>query len=310
MDIIGVDLGGTKTAVLKADDMGGIVSRVCFATPGPEEGVVRICEEIEKFGTGDDAICGIACGDPIDPENGVVLNPPNMPGWDGVAIVDIIEKRFGIKAYMMNDANAGAVAEWLFGAAKGFRNVIFLTYGTGMGAGLILDGRLYEGTTYSAGEVGHIRLANEGPVGYGKAGSFEGFCSGGGIGRLARLRFKGQRTMLCADDIIGGTVSAKDIAEAARQGDGFAMDVFAESAGYAGLGISVLVDILNPEIIVLGSLFSRCRDLIEPGLLARLGKESLERPAGACRIVPTGLGERIGDYAAISAGLYRAGLVG
>ena len=112
--------------------------------------------------------------------------PPNLPDWDNVPLVEMTEKRLGIKTILQNDANACAVAEWKFGAGRGTRNMVFLTFGTGMGAGLILDGRLYSGTNDMAGEVGHIRLAPKGPLGYGKKGSFEGFCSGGGIADLAK----------------------------------------------------------------------------------------------------------------------------
>ena len=129
---------------------------------------------------------GISCGGPLDSKKGIIFSPPNLPGWDNVPITRILSDEFGVETALQNDANACALAEWLMGAERGHSNMIFLTFGTGMGAGLILNGRLYSGTNDLGGEVGHIRLAKTGPVGFGKAGSFEGFCSGGGIAQLAK----------------------------------------------------------------------------------------------------------------------------
>src|SRR5690606_15592063 len=136
------------------------------------------------------AAIGISCGGPLDSRRGVILSPPNLPGWDRIPVVEVFQQAFKVPVALQNDANAGALAEWLWGAGRGSHNMIFLTFGTGMGAGLILNGQLYSGTNDLAGEVGHIRLAPDGPVGYGKAGSFEGFCSGGGIKQLATDRAK------------------------------------------------------------------------------------------------------------------------
>ena len=128
---------------------------------------------------------GVSCGGPLNSRTGVVQSPPNLPGWDDVPIVKILEDAFGIPAFLQNDANACALVEWKYGAGRGCENMVFLTMGTGMGAGVIADGRLLRGARDMAGEVGHLRLEKDGPVGYGKAGSFEGFTSGGGIARLA-----------------------------------------------------------------------------------------------------------------------------
>lgn len=118
---------------------------------------------------------GISCGGPLNSTAGIIEGPPNLPGWNNVKIADILTSHYGVFASLQNDANACAVAEWKFGAGKGAQNMIFLTFGTGLGAGLILNGRLYSGTNDNAGEIGHIRLEEFGPSGYGKSGSFEGF---------------------------------------------------------------------------------------------------------------------------------------
>jgi glucokinase len=207
----------------------------------------------------------------------------------------------------MNDANAGALAEWKHGAAIGCRNVVFLTFGTGMGAGIILDNRLYEGTSGYAGEVGHVRLAASGPVGYGKAGSFEGLCSGGGIGRLAQAKARelGGRVAFNPGSI--EDITARDVAQAAERGDPVATELLSTVGWYLGLGLSFLIDILNPQIIVMGGIFGRCDKFLEPTMRQALQEESLPRPLRDCRIVPAALGEDIGNYAAVAVARYRKG---
>ena len=190
MRILGFDIGGTKCAVITAEWDGKTISilekKKCETrrNVAPEE----IIEELITMADGildtkPDAI-GISCGGPLDSKRGVIMSPPNLPGWDNVEIVKQIKEHYGVKPVLQNDANACAVAEWKFGAGKGSNNMVFMTFGTGLGAGLILDGKLYCGTNDNAGELGHIRLEKFGPVGYGKIGSFEGFCSGGGIAQL------------------------------------------------------------------------------------------------------------------------------
>ena len=228
---------------------------------------------------------GISCGGPLDNISGVILSPPNLPGWDCVKICDRFENKYKIKSILENDANACALAEWKFGAGKdkNLKNVIFLTFGTGFGAGLILDGKLYAGTNGMAGEIGHIRAAADGPVGYGKAGSFEGFCSGGGIAQMSDS---------------GG--SAKDIAEAAKSGDEKALEIYKTSGEYLGFALSVLIDLLNPEMIIIGSIFARCEDLLRESCERIINREALDYSRKVCEIVPAVLGDDVGLYAALA----------
>lgn len=129
---------------------------------------------------------GISCGGPLDPVRGIIQSPPNLPGWCDVPITEIVRAKTGVPVFLQNDANACALAEWRFGAGRGTQNMVFLTFGTGLGAGIIVNGGILNGASGMAGECGHVRLASDGPVGYGKAGSFEGFCSGGGLARQGR----------------------------------------------------------------------------------------------------------------------------
>ena len=232
------------------------------------------------------------------------MSPPNLPGWDGIPIVKILSDRFSIRSGLHNDANACALAEWRFGAGRGLRNMVFLTFGTGLGAGLILDGKLYAGTNDNAGELGHIRLSPFGPVGYGKCGSFEGFASGGGIAQLARFKVSerlqmGERVPWCAAEELDG-ITAQKVAVAASEGDELAREIYRISATYLGRGLAVVIDLLNPEAIVIGSIYARNREMMEPYVLQEIEREALPHARRVCRILPAALGEQIGDYAALS----------
>ena len=329
--LLGIDIGGTKSAVVLGEHRGPeggltILTRAAFPTEaarGPEHALGRILDEAEALlaaapstegaaaggaGAGGASGVGISCGGPLDSRRGLILSPPNLPGWDGVPVVEAVERRLGLPARLQNDANACALAEWRFGAARGCRNAVFLTFGTGLGAGLILDGRLYAGTNDLAGEAGHLRLAEHGPVGYGKAGSFEGFCSGGGLAELARSMVlerlqSGRKVSFCPDAAGLAGLSAQRVAEAARGGDPLAREIFRVSGRYLGRGLAVLVDLLNPEVIVIGSVFARARDLLWPEAEAELAREALPPALRACRVVPAALGERLGDYAALTVAL-------
>lgn len=320
MNILGFDIGGTKCAVVlgKTDCVETsieIADKLAFPTEvGPEKTIEKLFEtahqvlERNNLTTDDIIGIGISCGGPLDSKNGIVLSPPNLPGWDEIHIVEMTEKHFGVKAFVQNDANACAMAEWKYGAGKGYDNVIFFTFGTGMGAGLILDGRLYSGTTDLAGEVGHIRLSERGPVGFGKEGSFEGWCSGGGIAQVgqiyARKRIQmGEKVAYCASLADLPSVTAKNIAEAAHNGDETAIEVYKTISEYLGRGLSTIIDILNPQVIILGSIYGRAKDLIDPHMYKLLEQESISYSIRACKIVPAALSENIGDMAALVLGV-------
>ena len=200
--LLGFDIGGTKCAVVlgKQNDHDiAICSKRVLLTDKPVyemiEALFTCAENLlaeEHLPINQIEGIGISCGGPLNSKGGIIVAPPNLPGWMNIPIVSLAEGRFGIKAFLQNDANACAVAEWKYGAGKGYENIIFLTFGTGMGAGLILNNQLYSGTTDLAGEVGHLRLSETGPVGFGKSGSFEGWCSGGGIAQIAQYKVRGK----------------------------------------------------------------------------------------------------------------------
>ena len=311
---LGFDIGGTKCAAvlgqgeIPADHNELIIDKITFPTR-VERGWKTVVDELissaeallarNGVSHGDLIGVGISCGGPLDSRTGTIHCPPNLPDWDNVPLKAIMEERFSVKTVLQNDANACAVAEWKFGAGRGYENLIFLTFGTGMGAGLILNGRLYSGANDNAGEVGHIRLAEDGPEGYGKRGSFEGFCSGGGIAKLAaqmvdEARRNGEETAL-----VGQELTAKTVAIAAKNGDIVAKRIYDACAAKLGLGLSILIDIINPEAVVIGSIYSRDKGLFDCIIQDVIVQEALPLSAQVCKILPAGLGDSIGDYAAL-----------
>ena len=305
---IGIDIGGTKCAVLLGDEFGVVLKETRFPTEDVSSTVARIldaCEAMKEAAAGTAVSVGISCGSPLDPVRGIIESPPNLPGWDHIEIVKMVEERTGLPAVLCNDANACALAEWKFGAGRGCRNMVFLTFGTGMGAGLILDGKLYNGANGNAGEVGHIRLERFGPVGYGKQGSFEGFASGGGIAMNARTVAVGELQMgrctgYCKSWDELDSITAKSVAEAARAGDPTAIRVYRQTGEMLGRGLSILVDLINPERIVIGSIYQRSADLLIEPMEHVLAEECLPASLAVCEIVPAELGDDIGNRAALA----------
>ncbi len=314
MRILGFDIGGTKCAVITADWDGENVT-LLKKEKCPTDHSIHPTEMIDRLIAMADSILdcapdaiGISCGGPLDSKRGVIMCPPNLPDWDDIHIVDQIKAHYGVATHLQNDANACAVAEWKFGAGKGADNVVFLTFGTGLGAGLILDGKLYSGTNDNAGEVGHIRLDSFGPVGFGKSGSFEGFCSGNGIAQLGYLKAlelaqSGKYPMYFKKGMTQADVTAKTVADAADAGDKTAIEVYKICGDYLGRGLSVIIDILNPQVIVIGSIFGRSHNLLWDATKAQIDKEALSLSADVCKVVPAALGEHIGDYAAVATAL-------
>lgn len=304
--LLGIDIGGTKCSIVIGSRNGQVLLKESFPTEqerGPNDTIDKILETGSRLvseARGKLSAVGIACGSPLDPELGIIQAPPNLPTWVDVPIVSIIQRKFSVPVFLDNDANAGALAEYVFGAGRGYKNIVFITFGTGCGSGLILDGKIYRGTNCYAGEIGHIRLAASGPVGYHKAGSFEGFCSGGGIAQLARsmrMEFRKQ-TCLPLDP------TAEDVGKGAFAGDELSKKVLEVSGYHLGLGLSYIIDILNPQRIIIGSIFLRCEKFLRPAMEEALSKEALPYARKVCEIVPAGLGERVGDLAALSVGHY------
>lgn len=318
MEIIaGIDIGGTKCAVSfgkYSDNKIDILDKVWELTlskdfEGAVERFIQIIKSKLKSNKNWNLVAiGISCGGPLNSKKGLILAPPNLLFWDEADIYTPLKEAFGVPVVMQNDADACALAEWKLGAGQGASNMVFLTFGTGMGAGLILNNQLYTGNNNMAGEVGHIRLQEEGPLGYGKRGSFEGFCSGGGIANMGMQEAKkaimeGKTPSFCKDLSELLDITAKSIATALEQKDPTAQLIYEKVGKFLGRGVSVLIDILNPEVIVLGSIFCRQRELLEPIMWDVIKEEALSYSYSCCKIVPAALGELLGDYAALSVGM-------
>ena len=308
--MIGFDIGGTKCAVCIGKEIDGqlqIIDKKIIPTNhniSPYKMIDEMCSLAESM-TDDMDLIGISCGGPLDSKQGVIQSPPNLLGWDNVKIVEYLENKYQGKVYLQNDANACAVAEWLYGAGQGYQNVIFLTFGSGMGAGLILNGKLYTGTNDNAGEIGHVRMKSCGPVGFGKAGSFEGFCSGNGIAQIGQMMAReklqmGHRVSYCSNISELEGITAKTIAGCANNGCEDALSVYRLCGEMLGCGLSILIDVLNPECIVLGSVFQRCEHLLRDTMEQVLTRECLPAARAVCHVVPALLEENIGDYAALA----------
>lgn len=310
--VLGLDIGGTKCGVSLGDRNGNIIDKISFPTKepeGPDQAIQHFIEASDRLLALHPELkirgIGISCGSPLDPEKGIIQSPANLKSWVNVPIVDILQSRFHLPTFLENDANAGALAEHRFGAGRGYQHIIFITFGTGFGSGLILNGQLYRGANTYAGEIGHVRLNEHGPEGCRKYGSAEGFCSGSGIVRLTRYRL-GQllnsnpsfQTSLSPNGHIPESLTTEQIAAAAKAGDAFAREIFAISGRYLGKALAILLDVLNPQVIIIGSIFVRCEELLRPTMETELRKEALPQTIAACKIVPAQLGEQIGDLAA------------
>ena len=321
---LGLDIGGTKCAVLLAEVNHGIrlVDKIRFDTCAEkgfsyawthlQQGMEEILARNGLDFSAVEAV-GVSCGGPLDSKRGLVLSPPNLPGWDEIPLPQMITDKYGVPACIQNDANACALVEWQLGAGRGTQNMIFLTMGTGMGAGVIAEGRLLCGATDMVGEVGHIRLTEDGPVGYGKAGSFEGYTSGGGIGRQAQaltrvLLSAGKTPAWVKDGLQPEDLSAKVMADYARAGDADALAFFDHIGDMLGRGLAILTDVLNPEKIVIGSIFVRCEDLLRPAMEKAMQREALSHALRGVEVVPANTGEMLGDLASIMVALYARGV--
>jgi glucokinase len=300
---LGVDVGGTKTAVILSARPPEALARIEFATlpdQGPERALQLIVDSgrslLAQHGLGVKAV-GVSCGSPLDRVKGIIQAPPNLATWLDVPIRSLLEEAFDAPCQVENDANAGAVAEHRYGAGVGTDHMVFLTLGTGLGAGIIANGCLYLGANGDAGEIGHVRLSPTGPVGYHKAGSIEGWSSGGGIAQLAArvLARPGRSSRLRGVE----NVTARDVGVAAQAGDAVARRILRRSGERLGQTMAMLIDVLNPQRIVLGGLAWRMGEPFMAPMRRVMEREALPQTLRACEVVPAALGEKIGDVAAM-----------
>ena len=298
LNVIGISIGGTKTAVVKAvydGQFNDIEKKVFSSSPNnPNKEMENIYRAIKEFNCPIDVI-SVITGGPQDTAKGLLLKPPHLPGFDNYPIVDILKDEYHCDVYYLNDADACALAEYKFGAGQGYKNMAYLTFGTGFGSGLILNGQLFTGHNGMAGEIGHIRLSDNGPKGYDKEGSVEGYIAGGNIPLWAKEYIKNKETYL--NDF--KELTTKDIAKAANDGDKVAIEIFDIVAERLGETISILLDLLNLDLVVIGGIYPRNIKLLEDKVKKSIKKNTIRNNYNVCQIVPSQLGEEIDDYSSL-----------
>jgi glucokinase len=314
----GLDIGGTKIGVCIGNAAGEVLAGERFpaASLDPraalEQALARL-RALQALHPGEAPLAlGVACPGPMSSREGRFLDPPNMPAWHRFAVREELLRLGAPHVRLMNDANAGALAESLWGAARGASTSIFFTMSTGMGAGLVIGGRLYEGPDDLAGEIGHLRLDPDGPVGFGKRGSVEGYLSGPGLVQLgeaeARIaRQRGETTRLWPLTHEHPRFDAEELCRAAASGDPAAKRATDRAADALGRLMSLLTDLLNPEVFVLGTIGTAYPELFLPGARSVLEREALPRAVERVKILTSTLGAERGMKQALAAALFGYG---
>ncbi|HVT39269.1 MAG TPA: ROK family protein [Gemmatimonadaceae bacterium] len=314
--VVGVDLGGTKISVGAMSTSGGraIAMRTepTLAMEGADAVVRRIVRLVHATveqvmidtGSPRSAFLGVGIGSPgpLDRAKGLVITTPNL-GWHNFPLRDRVSDAAGLPATLDNDANCATLGEWWVGAAKGGRNVVGLTIGTGIGGGLILGGRLYHGSSDAAGEVGHTSIDSTGRrCKCGNYGCLEAYAAGPAIAERAREALAGGETSLMASLVDGDLemLTAQHVFEASKNGDEVAREVVRETARLIGTGVSNLINIFNPDVVVLaGGVAQAGEDLFHP-LRAEVHRRAFKPSVDACRIVPGALGSSAGVIGAVA----------
>ncbi len=299
---LGLDIGGTKTAAVVGDASPGILARREWASNaqrGPQALLVELLVQArELIGEWRPKAVGISIGGPMDAARGIVLGPPNLPGWDHVPLKAILERELGLPARVEHDAAACALAEYHWGAGRGAARLIYLTCGTGFGAGFVFDGKVYRGAGGLNVELGHMRLAPDGPTAFDKRGSAEAFCAGQALGRIAAWRYP-QRW---AEQ----PPTSPQVAALAAGGDAEAREVIRLNATHVGAVCAILGDMLRPDVIVLGSLAQYLGPAWLQEVQAAFQAEALPASTQICRIAPAGLGKQLQDLSALVVALTQA----
>ena len=314
--VLALDVGGTKLAAGVVRGDGAVRSRIVEPADreqGPDDmirrhlALGRRAVEAAGLAVHDIRAVGIACGGPLDPERGIILGPLHLPGWVDVPLVAIVEEAFGLPAAVDNDATAGAVAEWRFGAGRDrkVRSLVYLTISTGIGGGLVLDGRPYRGAAGNAGELGHLTIDIDGdPCACGRRGCLEAYASGTNIARRAREALAAGRA-----SSLGAlaTVTALDVAQAAAAGDALAGRIWDDTTRMLGSAIATILDVLNPELVVLGGGVTNAGDALLGPVRETALREAMAPAARSADIVLATLGAELGVVAAASVALDRFG---
>ncbi len=301
MAVLAIDIGGTKLAAGVVDSDGRMLARGEVPTLAAEGldpvlgRIVGLGRELlsrpEVAGVRVDRI-GVGCAGPVDIKAGLVFRPPNLPGWTRVPLTDHIRRSLGLPTVLENDANAGALGEFRYGAGRGAQSIFYMTVSTGIGGGIILDGKVWHGVKDAAGEIGHITVCPDGPLcGCGNRGCLEAMSSGPSIARRARdVVASGRQTRLSA--IVKPT--SADVARLAEEGDPVAAEVWAVAVKYLGIGVAAVVTFLAPERVVIGGGVTKAGDSLFRPLREQAWQRVKLVPAESVPILPAALGPDVG----------------
>ncbi|MCM3703962.1 ROK family protein [Paenibacillus macerans] len=298
--VVGIDLGGTKIAAALFDPAGAIISREQMETSGArtaEEVVQRMVSMIRTVSAGYPlAGVGLASPGAVDSREGIALNGTNLPEWNHVPLKKWMEKDLGVEVKVVNDANAAAWCEYVHGAGKGAENMVYITFSTGVGAGIVLDGKLLLGSRSFAGELGHTVIdPNGAPCSCGNRGCWETFASGTAIRDYALSLMRERESLIrTLAEGQGEAVSAKHVFEAQKQGDAVAIDVIRRAVHYMGLGLANVIHTFNPDRIVIGGGVSRAGDQLFPALRAETERFVMAPYRQSYTLVPAGLNDDVG----------------
>ena len=311
MAILGIDIGGTKSIVGVADKSGNILAQKRIFTPntlGPDANIAMIlsaADEVIKMSGRKIAAIGIGCGGPLDRKSGTLHKVSNLPGWQGLCLTEIFSRQFGAPAYLDNDATAGAMGEVVFGAGRGVDCFAYFTISTGIGGGIIIDGKPYRGCGENAGEFGHTKILPDGPkCNCGDKGCLEALASGTAIARIAREGLNaGAKSVLMDSD-----VTAELVAHAASEGDKFACEVWSQAMYYLGIGIANVVNILNPRLVILGGGVTNAGDMLFGPVRRVVNERAMSALAVDVEIVPAANGDLVGLMGAFAVALDACGV--
>ncbi|RIQ18874.1 ROK family protein [Jiangella rhizosphaerae] len=295
--VLSLDIGGTKLAVGVVTPDGAVHGLIVEPTrrwEGPDAVIRRL------FDVGHRAVAaagldrpidavGISCGGPLDSSTGVLISPPHLPGWIDVPLGELTRQEFGVPAYLENDATAAALGEHRFGAARGVSTMIYLTISTGVGGGAVIDGRLHRGAAGNGGELGHLMVRPGGRLcSCGRRGCLEAYVSGTNIAERAAegLRAGAASSLRDADPL-----TAADVAAAARAGDAFAREIWAETTDVLGQALTDLVNVFEPELVVLGGGVTRAGAMLLDPVAEAVARDAMPPAAKAARVVLAGLGD-------------------
>lgn len=314
--IVGIDLGGTNIAAgaMPLDGTREIAMRMIptLAEGGAAAVVDRIAALVEdviaqtrqETGAERSDFLGVGIGSPgpLDRARGVVIVTPNL-GWRDFPLRDEVSSRVNLPATLDNDANCATLGEWWCGAAKGGRNVVGLTIGTGIGGGLILEGKLYHGAADSAGEIGHTTIDSMGRrCKCGNYGCLEAYTSGPAIAERARESLEGDDDSLLVQMVAGDVkkITAQTVFEASKRGDRVALEVVRDTAHFLGVGVSNLLNIFNPDTFVIAGGVTQAGDILFDPLRAEVRRRAFKPAVDACRIVPGALPLSAGVVGAVA----------